>query len=527
MESRSLARRDALKVGGLGAAAAVAAAACGGDSGDDQESEQTGTAIDAASMPKRGGTLAVDSGEPTPNALAYAFNSTNYYIQQGVWDTLIIQGEDNRPTLRLAEQFEMKPDFTGVHIKLRQGVTYHSGRPLTAEDVRLSIEAFRADTINSQLKNPGKLITEITIADPLTLDITFAAPRPFMEDYFARLRIIDAETVDQIETFKALNGTGPFKFVSYTPNQGYVLERNPTYWQSDRPYLDRIQARFYSDEEAQYLALQSGELMHTLEPDYATVKRARADKNLKVEGGRTSGSWYAGTVVTHPVLKDRRVRQGLTFAVDRTRIAEEWAEGLFEPQVLPWAKESPAYIPEDEALVTYDPERARALLKEAGADGIAFPLDTANEYQDIVQYVQDGWKAIGLNVELRLNEWSSIVERFRARKLEASWATSFGFADEMHPATFFEFSQAVRIPNPSQFGGDEYKQLLSRIYETDPRSEQGRDVLHQWNKLYLLDDPWLIPLAPSVTFDLMRRNVIASSQGAMLRPPISEWWIDA
>ncbi|MGD9889811.1 MAG: hypothetical protein AB7R89_12435 [Dehalococcoidia bacterium] len=85
----------------------------------------------------------------------------------------------------------------------------------------------------------------------------------------------------------------------------------------------------------------------------------------------------------------------------------------------------------------------------------------------------------------------------------------------------------MRVPNPSYFEGDAEQKLLNRIYETDPRSASGKEVLQEWNRLYLLDDPWLIPLAPSVTFDLMRQNVIAPSQGAMSGPPIAEWWIDA
>ena len=160
--------------------AGLAIAGCGDDDDEDSgtnDSPDTNS-TPAVKTPKRGGTLIVDSGEPAPDALVFAFNANNFYLRWSIWDTLIIQGADNRPRLALAEKFEMKPDFTGVNVKLRSGLTFHDGRALTAEDVRYSIELFRADTTTSQLKNPGKLISDIKIVDPLTLDISFSARRP-------------------------------------------------------------------------------------------------------------------------------------------------------------------------------------------------------------------------------------------------------------------------------------------------------------------------------------------------------------
>lgn len=510
----------------------MALAGCGDDDDDDGGAgvspAPSGSATPAVKTPKRGGTLIVDSGEPAPDALVFAFNANNFYLRWSIWDGLIIQGADNRPRLAMAEAFEMKPDFTGVKIKLRSGLQFHDGRPLTADDVKYSIELFRADSTTSQLKNPGKLITDIKIADPLTLDITFSGPRPIMEDYFALLPIVDEKTVAQASQMKVLNGSGPFKFVSYTPNQGYVLERNPNYWATGKPYLDKIQGRIYSDEQARTLALQSGELMHASQVTPAMVKKLKADKNIVIGDGGVGGSWYAGLVVDFPALKDTRVRQALTLAIDRKRIAAEWGEGVISPQVLPWPKESPAYIAEDEALLKYDPEQAKSLLKQAGAEGMVLPMDIGQSREQLAQYVQDDWKAIGVNAQLNVSEYSAYLERFRTRKVNGGMFVSpFGFTDNMHPATFFDFAQPVRIPNASHYEPASYKDLLAKLAQTDPRSPAGKELLHQWNKLYLVDDPWMAPLAPNVTFFAMRKQVIAPPDGARDAPPLSEVWIDA
>lgn len=529
----TLSRRRLLGATAAGGAglAGLTLVGCGGD--DDAPGDATpgttptSSAGDApATEPKRGGTLTVDSGEPAPDALVFGFNAANYYLRGGVWANLIVQGQDNRPELRLAESFEMRPDFTGVQIKLRPGLEFHDGRPLTAEDVEYSIELFRADSTTSQLKNPGKLISDIKIVDPLTLDISFSAPRPFMEDYFALLPIVDKETVAEAAQMRVLNGAGPFKFVSYTPNQGYVMERNPNYFDPDKPYVDRIEGRIYADQQSRILALQTGELMHTNLASPALVKQLQGNKDITISEGEIGGSWYAGLVVTHPILADKRVRQALTLSIDRQRIADEWGEGVIPPRVLPWPDDSPAFNAEDEKLLEYDPERAKALLKEAGAEGFSLPMDIGQGREDLAQYAQDDWKLVGVDAQLNVSEYSAYLERFRQRKVETVFIAPFGFSNAMHPATFFDFTQPVRIPNASHYEPDSYKELLAKITETDPHSEEGQELLREWNRLYLIEDPWLVPLAPSLSFYAMNKSVVSPFARSRDTGILGDIWIN-
>jgi peptide/nickel transport system substrate-binding protein len=306
-----------------------------------------------------------------------------------------------------------------------------------------------------------------------------------------------------------------------------VLERNPNYWDTGKPYLDKIEGRIYADEQARTLALQAGELHHTNQATPAMVKKLKDDKNITIEDAGPGGLWYGGLVVDFPAMKDPRVRKALTLSLDRQRIADEWGEGVISPQALPWPKESPAFIAEDEALVRYDPDEARSLLKQAGAEGFTLPMDIGQGREALAQYAQDDWKAIGVDAQLNVSEYSAYLERFRGRKVEAMWVAPFGFSDNMHPATFFEFAQPVRIPNASHYGPDSYKELLAKITSADPRSAEGQELLHTWNKLFLVEDPWMAPLAPNVNFYAMRKQVISPAEGARDQPVMGDIWVDA
>ena len=507
--------------------AGLALAGCGGGSSTKTAKTAKPAANPAAphgsvaKQPKKGGAVSVDSGVPVPPSVVTGFAGSNAFLRQGLWDGLIMQGADNKPRLMLAETFEMKPDFSGVHIKLRSNLEFHSGRPLTADDVRASIEYFRRPNSVSQLAEPGRYITSITIADPLTLDLGFVGPRPLMQDYFALLPIVDSQTVDQAPQMKAINGSGAFKFVSFTPNQGYVMERFANYWDSGKPYLDRIEGKIYADDQSRLLALQTGELLLSTATTYDMTKRLQSSNGVKLQDNGSGSSWYAGLVLTDPPLKDARVRRALTLAVNRSRIASDWADGLFQPQVLPWPKGSPAYIAADEALVSYDPSQAKVLLQLAGAADIAVPIELVQSAQTLAQFIQNDWKAAGVNASLAQSEDTVFNTQLRNRKFQSTWVATFGFADLMVPASFFVFNQVVRVPNASNYGPQSYQNLLATIIETDPRSPQGQDALHQWNKLYLVDDPWVVPLAPTNGFVAMQTRVQAP-----VRAPLSEYWID-
>lgn len=479
---------------------------------------------------KRGGTLIVETGNPVPAAFFGAFNPGNDYIQDTVWETLTERGKDFLPSPLLAETVEFNDDFTGAQIRVKPGVEFHNGKPLTAEVVRDSINMYRSDEITSQLKNPLLQIESMNVADERTLELTFATSFPALMDTFNTLPIIDVDTFPNVAdvTPDVVVGTGPFVLKDFVPDISYALERNENYHQDGRPYVDALDGKIFSDEEARILALQTGEIQVNNNASYAMVKRLEGVDGVKTIDLGKGGMWYIGLVVDVPPLDDLRVRQALIVGVDRQRLAEEWAEGVIGPQALPWPAGAPGFVDEDEALAAYDPERAKALIKEAGAEGakIKFTIGNRSPRPEIAQFVQDDLKLIGLDVELEIVEYSIYLAALRGREIPTGgWISSHGFSGSIHPATLLNSAQQYRVPNPSHYEEPDFADLIARMNAIDPSTAEGVAVLREFNQRYLRDDPWLVPLAANNSFRAMRDNIMGTEPDGGLTPRIQEWWI--
>jgi len=540
---RTLIRGTALGAAGLAGAALIG---CGGD--DDGipavptqapigggESQSTAESTPDAVAPKRGGTLTVDSGTPNPNVLQFGFNTVNRPIQHTVWEQLIGLTPDYQVRNVLAETFELNADSSALHIVLREGVEFHDGRPLTAEDVAASIDFFSNEESSGQLTGPLREgISEVRVADARTLDLTFNGSQPGLIDMFGLMRIIDHNTARAIPEMRNLVGTGPFKFVSFTPDVGYRLERNENYWQPDLPYLDAIEGKLYADAQARELAVRSGELHWTDGVPSAIIARLRNDPNVYTVSRGKGGHRHMGLVVTRPPFDDVRVRQAATFAIDRQRISEEWAEGVAEATALPWPVESPAYSAEEDFpnLVTYDPDRAANLLEEAGVAGASITLQVAagGDLVDLAQYVQDDLNRVGLRTELVILEASVQLEQLRGREIQSNaWIGQHGFANYMHPGYMVASAQQYQVPNASGYNPEGFEELRSAITQEPVGSPRLAELISQFNRQHVLDDPWLIGLVASDEYRAMHSSVKGDRGGnlAVLQSNFAEFWIDA
>jgi len=333
-------------------------------------------------------TIGVRGG---PDSIDPHFTASGTHAEalKHVFDTLTWSGDGLEVQPRLAESWRVV-DATTWEFKLRRGVKFHDGSDFTAEDVKFSIE--RIPTVSGP--NPTTIyvrrVKEVKIVDPHTVHILTDGPAPVLPNDFIRLFIVSHKAAagltkesanEAFNTGKAAIGTGPYKYVSWTPKGDLVVDRNDAFWGPKEPWARHVR-REIANDAARVAQLKAGQLdLITRVPatDVAALKRdakievSTVDTvyvfNLELEMRETppAGQILAkdGSALPRNPMLDPRVREAIDLAIDRKVLAEISMEGLGKPvnQLV-----TPSIFGYNKALPErrYDVAAARRLLAEAG-----------------------------------------------------------------------------------------------------------------------------------------------------------------
>ncbi len=344
-----------------------------------------------------------------------------------IYETLVTRDADLILRPELAESWEAGPD--GWTFKLRQGVKFHDGADFTAEDVIFSFG--RAMHEASDYKEQIKSITSIEAIDDYTVKMVTDGVNPILPNQLTSLFIMDKGWADannvsvpmnyaaNEETFavRNANGTGPFTLVSRAPDELTVLARNANWWGEGMfpGNIDRIEYRPIANAATRVAALLSGEVDFVLDPPLQDLKRIEATEGLSVKTVAQIRSIFFGmdqgidklrtSNVDGNPFKDVRVREAMNLAIDRDAIKRVVMEGLAFPTSMITSPGVLGNTPENDAPVKTDPERAKALLAEAGyPDGFTVRLDCPNDRynndEKICQAAVSMYARIGVTVNL-------------------------------------------------------------------------------------------------------------------------------
>ncbi|MBR0786754.1 ABC transporter substrate-binding protein [Bradyrhizobium iriomotense] len=278
--------------------------------------------IAVADAPKRGGVLrmSLDQAASVIHPMLARVNP-EYLVTELLYSNLTRLKPDMTVEPDLALSWEPNETRTEWIFKLRPGVTFHDGSPLTSEDVVASINAI----LDPKTASPGRTnvgpIKEVAAIDPLTVKFTLSgayADLPVALTYL-NARIVPAKVIasDLASLSTTANGTGPFKLVSYEPDRKIVVERNAVYYDPARPYLDRVELLVYPDRTAEASAMMSGEidlLLTTTPGEYERLVKAAGVKALRTPSGQFLN---INLGCDQKPFNDVRVRQALALAVDR------------------------------------------------------------------------------------------------------------------------------------------------------------------------------------------------------------------
>jgi peptide/nickel transport system substrate-binding protein len=334
----------------------------------------------------------------TPFTLTFGSSPNTHDLIMLVHDSLFWSQVREDPEPWLAERAEPNDDFTEWTVTLREGVTWHDGEPLTAEDVKFSFEYYVAQEGAS-----GRYAHHVSdvppfeaaeVVDDRTVRLTFAAPAPAFEIMpGADLPIIPQHVWEGIADPRTASemlpvGSGPYKLVEIRPDQLYRFEANEDYFKG-KPTVDVLELPIVKDPAAAFAALRTGEVAHVTRSVPAELAdQFTATDDIEIAESTRFESTQLFFNARKPPLDDARLRKAIAMAVDRqalvdTVLLRHGRPGLptFLHPDSPWAVE--------DAEPDHDPEAAQALLDEAGyaegADGVrTAPDGTPLEFSVLV-----------------------------------------------------------------------------------------------------------------------------------------------
>ena len=382
---RSLSRRTAMKAG-----AAALGLAAGVGLGRDQAMVR---ALAAQAAP--GGRLTIGKildlvgYDPQIDA-----NQVSWEIQAMVYESLVFLGDDFSLQPGLAERWEQPDDRTYV-FTIRQGVTFHNGREMTADDVAFSLDRVLTSPDSWWNVKMGYTLPEEPAAataealgtpTPLNIGVTVEATGPYevtatlSEPYAPFLQSLTATTTSivpgeevrsgALDLSREMVGTGPFKVGEHIEDPRWILTKHDGYWQEGQPLVDEVVWMVITDEAARVASLRTGELQVAMFDNPAMLDVLAGDPNVETIDQPTTNYYILFVNATQPGLEDERVRQAISVGMDREQIKQTALFGRalatgpiaasFGDLATPLA-ELPFH--------TRDVEQAKALLADAGHEG--------------------------------------------------------------------------------------------------------------------------------------------------------------
>ncbi|HXO06542.1 MAG TPA: ABC transporter substrate-binding protein [Solirubrobacteraceae bacterium] len=483
-------------VGGLALGAGGLLAACGSSSSSSSTSASASSRA-AAGTPKHGGTLHAgltggsSSDTLDPNS---PVNNTDYARVANLYDSLVWLTAGAQLEYRLAEQMVPNKDATVWTIHLRKGVTFHNGKEMTADDVIFTIKRIINPKAPGEAANAFRKLdlSGLKKVDKYTVTVPFTSPYSTFVESLANG--ITAYVVPIGFDVKKPIGTGPFKYVSFTPGQQSVFARNENYWNSPLPYVDQLVMTDYSDETSQVNALLSGQVdvINLLSQETVGTVTGSGKKVVISPGG----GWNPFTMrVDQAPFNDVRVRQAFRLAVDRKKMLETVFGGhgtIGNDLFSIWSDEYDHSIPQR----PYDPEQAKSLLKQAGHENLSIQLVTGDIAQGVVSmaqvYAQQA-AASGIKVTLRQ---ITPTEYYGPNYLK--WV--FGQDYWYYQPYFAQVNQATLPTSPfneTHFNNAKYNSLYEQAQSTTDASKRI-EIAHEMQMIDYNEGGYIIPFFPPV-----------------------------
>ena len=335
-------------------------------------------------------------------------------VQGHLYDPLVdYRGPDFTQTPFVAERWE-NPDPSTWRFHLRRNIKFHDGKELTADDVKFSVELAQASpTARAKVAN----VTDVKVVDRHTVEIRTSGPAASLLANLAWIYILPKADYQArgADAFSAKPiGSGPYKLERWDKGQRIVLAAFDGYWSGVKAPA-RIVMRPITEPSTRLAEFLTGGVDIIQDLPVENVKQVRENKELQVVQGKGIRQIFfpLNTRADTP-LKDKRVRQAINFAIDREAIVRDVLQGFGEARPGPFGVRQIGYNAEAAKAAAYNPEKAKALLKEAGyANGVDITWNVCRgcflKDAEIIETVANELKAVGIRVKLNLLEVNQLL----------------------------------------------------------------------------------------------------------------------
>jgi len=469
-------------------------------SGGDSAGEQSAT--EAEGEPRRGGTLtAAFSADPAGLDPVRGPSGMSHVVMDQVYSTLMSLTPDNEVEPDLAESYELSDDGRTYTFKLREGVKFHNGDPLTSEDVKFTFDRLREPDSGYSYGSQVATIERVEAPDPHTVVFHLSEQTaPFLVYMaFPGSSIVPKKLVESGHNLNSHPiGSGAFKFVKYEPKNVISFVRNPDYYEPGKPYLDGMEWRIISDTSALTTALVSGGADFTNVVPPQDWKRMKSTSGLVTESVvGSSYNWLLPNNSTKP-FDDPRVRQAISYALNRENLVNGAFFALATPilgGVVPeW---SWAYAPDVEFTGPKgDPAKAKALLAQAGyPDGFSTSMTIASSFPNLMAMapiIQQDLEKVGIKAKIGTVE----IPRY----WDEVWGTSnfdvttmYWVSPLVDPDDFLYNNYHSKMPiNVQKYANPRMDSLLDQAKSTPDQAER-KQLYAEIQRLSMEDMP-IVPL---------------------------------
>jgi peptide/nickel transport system substrate-binding protein len=496
--------------------------------------------VSRADTPNRGGSLhMILNPEPPTLAMALAPQVPVQLVAGKVIQGLLTYDAKLKPLPVLAKSWGVSADGLTWTFHLQSDVLWHDGKPFTADDVIFSITKYLPE-LSARARGNFANIAEATAPNPLT--VVFRLKQPFMAFLYA-LDVIGGGIVPR-HLYEGTDfrknpsnlapvGTGPFKFGEWQHGRYIRLVRNDKYWKAGLPYLDEIVFEVIPDAASRALALETGQVQIASFNDIEFFDVERVSKVPTLERTKAGYEFFSPLMwieLNHRVkpLDDRRFRQAILYAIDRSFIRDKLWFGFADVAVGAIARTTRFYDPSVEPR-PFDPARAEALMDEMGLkrgpDGVRtklklMPLPYGEVWSRLAEYIRQSLGKVGVQVTLDPADPASWVKRLANWEYEMTISYTYQQADPAvrieHTYMTSDIKKGVPFNNSMGYSNPEVDFLFDQARVAT--SDEERQKLYSKVQHILWEDvpvAWLLEMKFPTFLDKRCRDVITTGLGVV------------